>query len=109
MQFDKARNGVKVKISWERDHTISFFSIERVLPSDSGEYFCDPDGLSQARVILHVLNGKCKFYKQLFMKLIFLSGKTFLQKMLFTNLLLKPQLFLSFLFISSPFRQFRQL
>ena len=58
VQFDQARDGVNVKISYERDRTISFFSIDRVVPSDSGEYFCDPDGLSQVKVILHVLNGK---------------------------------------------------
>ncbi|KAF0302407.1 hypothetical protein FJT64_025500 [Amphibalanus amphitrite] len=58
VQFDRARDGVNVKISYERDRTISFFSIDRVLPSDSGAYFCDPDGLSQVKVILHVLNGE---------------------------------------------------
>ncbi|XP_037082341.1 uncharacterized protein LOC119102998 [Pollicipes pollicipes] len=58
VQFDRARAGVKVRTFYERDRTVSYFSIERALPSDSGEYFCDPDGLAQVKVILHVLNGE---------------------------------------------------
>ncbi|KAF0310391.1 hypothetical protein FJT64_018620 [Amphibalanus amphitrite] len=55
VQFDPSRSGVRVTTTHKEDRTISSFSIERALPSDSGEYFCDPDGLHQVKVIVHVL------------------------------------------------------
>ncbi|XP_037078674.1 uncharacterized protein LOC119099716 [Pollicipes pollicipes] len=56
VQFDQARAGVRVRTVHEMNHTVSYFLIVRALPSDSGEYFCDPDGLEQVKVIVHVLN-----------------------------------------------------
>ena len=58
VQYDLSRAGVRIRTYREGNDTISKFLIERAMPSDSGEYFCDPDGLHQVKVTVHILNGK---------------------------------------------------
>ncbi|KAF0291446.1 Zwei Ig domain protein zig-8 [Amphibalanus amphitrite] len=57
VQYDLSRAGVRIRTYQEGNNTISKFLIERAMPSDSGEYFCDPDGLQQVKVTVHILNG----------------------------------------------------
>ena len=49
---------MRVRTSYELHRTVSSIFISHVQPTDSGAYYCDPDGLEHAKVILHVLTGK---------------------------------------------------
>lgn len=65
VDFDSPRGGISLETEKTEAGTTSKLLVTKALLSDSGNYTCMPSNASPASAIVHVLNGKSLFIKQI--------------------------------------------